>query len=240
MPYLDQGEFYSEFGSFDVRITVPANYVVAATGELQNKEEVEWLKKRSSFTWQPVKQKIKLKGGGIKTKVQASPESATQTKTLQYTQDRIHDFAWFADKTFIVNQDTCALPSGRIINVYTYYTPANKYIWEKSIQYVKDAVRYYSRMVGEYPYNVVSAVQGPKSFGGGMEYPTITVYRPGGSEKELDLTIAHEVGHNWFYGILASNERDHPWMDEGINTFYENKYRTSKVWIYSKPGADKI
>ncbi|HSU27528.1 MAG TPA: M1 family metallopeptidase, partial [Chitinophagaceae bacterium] len=228
MPYLDQGEFYSEFGSFEVSITVPRNYVVAATGELQNPTELNWMKSRSSFNWEPIKTKEKLKGGIIKTSTQLFPASDRESKTLVYKLDKIHDFAWFADKRFIVNFDTCKLASGKIINVYTYYTTANKKSWKRSIQFCKDAVRHYSALVGEYPYPVVSAVQGPQSFGGGMEYPTITVISPTNDEKELDGTIAHELGHNWFYGILASNERDHPWMDEGINTYYDHKYMRSK------------
>jgi Peptidase family M1 domain len=228
MPYLDQGEFYSEFGSFDVRITVPENYVVAATGELQNKDELEWLKKRSSFNWEPIKHKEKIRGGGVKTTIQLFPETAKQLKTLNYKQDNIHDFAWFADKRFIVNQDTCRLASGKVIDVFTYYTSSYKKNWNKSVQFSKDAIHHYSGLVGEYPYNMVSVVQGPKSFGGGMEYPTITVISPGQSVEELDNTIAHEIGHNWFYGILATNERDHPWMDEGINTYYDNKYNLLK------------
>ncbi|HWC52233.1 MAG TPA: M1 family metallopeptidase [Chitinophagaceae bacterium] len=229
MPYLDQGEFYSEFGNFDVSITIPKNYVVAATGELQNEGEKEWLKKRSSFSWTPKKEKLKTKGGVTKIVTQEFPPSAAETKTLRFTQNNIHDFAWFADKRFIVNEDTCRLSSGKIITAFTYFTPEEKKQWRKSIQYCKDAVRFYSNRVGEYPYNVVSAVQGPESFGGGMEYPTITIISPASTDKELDLTIAHEIGHNWFYGILASNERDHPWMDEGINSYYEHSY---SQWKY--------
>jgi hypothetical protein len=228
MPYLDQGEFYSEFGSFDVRITVPKNYVVAATGELQNADEKEWLEERKNFEWQSEKQKLKSKGGTIKTITRKFPASSNQTKTLQYKQDNIHDFAWFADKRFIVNTDTCRLPSGRVINVYSFYTPQETITWKNSIQYAKETLRFYSNEVGEYPYNVASVIQGPQSFGGGMEYPTITVISPMSSAKELDEVIAHELGHNWFYGILASNERDHPWMDEGINSFYEYKYMQRK------------
>ena len=227
MPYLDQGEFYSEFGNFDVSITVPENYVVAATGELQNQEEKEWLKKRSTFTWEPVKKRIK-KGSSVKTIIQKFPVSATGIKTLRFTQDRVHDFAWFADKRFIVNHDTCRLASGKVIDVFTYYTPQQKSTWQNSVQFAKDAIRHYSELVGEYPYNVVSAVQGPESFGGGMEYPTITVLSPSKKESEIDNTIAHEIGHNWFYGILASNERIHPWMDEGINSYYESLYTAKK------------
>ena len=228
MPYLDQGEFYSEFGSFNVSISVPQNYVVAATGELQNDDEKQWLKTRANFLWEPIKHKEKIKGGGYKTSVQLFPESSKQSKTLQFKQNNIHDFAWFADKRFIVNHDTCLLTSGKIIDVFSYYTPAEKEKWHNTVQFSKHAIHYYSDLVGEYPYSIVSVVQGPASFGGGMEYPTITVISPGEDLKTLDNTIAHEIGHNWFYGILAANERDHPWMDEGINTFYDEKYYVSK------------
>ena len=101
------------------------------------------------------------------------------------------------------------------------------------MQTAKDAIRTRSEWIGEYPYNVVSAVQGPESFGGGMEYPTITLISPQANEKLLEFTIAHEVGHNWFYGILGTNERQHPWMDEGINTFYDNRYTE---WKYGNEG----
>jgi len=228
MPYLDQGEFYSEFGSFDVRITLPKNYAVAATGILQNEDEKEWLSQRSSFEWEPVKQKIKSKSGNIKTVTKKFPPSSAETKTLQYKQDNVHDFAWFADKRFIVKTDTCQLSTGKIINVLSFYTPQEETFWKNSIQYSKDALRFYSSEVGEYAYDVASVVQGPQSFGGGMEYPTITVISPVASTKELDGVIAHELGHNCFYGILGSNERDHPWMDEGINTFYDYKYMQLK------------
>ena len=231
MPYLDQGEFYSEFGSFDVSITVPKNYVVAATGELQNAEEKEWLKTRASFSWEPIKGKEKTTGGQMKNTYQLFPESSNQSKTLQYKQNNIHDFAWFADKRFTVNYDTCKLVSGKVIDVFTYYYTHHKLVWDKSVHFSKDAVRHYSQLVGEYPYTIVQAVEGPKSFGGGMEYPTITVISSTNDGKELDNTIAHEIGHNWFYGILASNEREHPWMDEGINSFYDAKYNNAR---YSK------
>jgi Peptidase family M1 domain len=228
MPYLDQGEYYSEFGSFDVNITLPKNYVVAATGELQNEDEKEWIKARAKFDWEPIHQKEKTKGGIIKKTVQLYPESAKQSKTLQFKQNNIHDFAWFADKRFIVNHDTCQLASGRIIDVYAYYTPREKEIWQHTVRHSKEAIRHYSNFVGEYPYNIVSVVQGPASYGGGMEYPTITVISPDQNPGELDNTIAHEIGHNWFYGILATNERDYPWMDEGINSFYDEKYSVAK------------
>lgn len=228
MPYLDQGEFYSEFGSFDVRITVPENYVVAATGELQDAEEKKWLRSRASFNWVSEKKKIKTKSGSYRTVLQEYPTSSTRNKTLHFKQDRIHDFAWFADKRFIVDIDTCKLPGGRVIEVASYYTLLEKKQWSKSLSYAKDAVRARSAWIGDYPYNIVSVVQGPQGYGAGMEYPTITLIPPTGNDRMLDKTIEHEIGHNWFYGILASNERDHPWMDEGFNSYYENRYAKTK------------
>jgi len=237
IPYLDQGEFYSEFGSFDVSITLPKNYVVAATGDLQNEDEKNWLLTRSSFSWEPLKEKTKTKYGQTKITTQLFPTSSAELKTLKYIQNNVHDFAWFADKRFIVKQDTCKIASGKIINAYTFYTPLESESWKNSLQTVKDAIRTRSEWIGEYPYNVVSAVQGPPGVGGGMEYPTVTLISPGTNEKMLDFTIAHEVSHNWFYGIFGTNERQHPWMDEGINTFYDNRY---SKWKFGNNGELKF
>ncbi len=230
MPYLDLGEFYSEFGNYDVRITVPENYAVAATGELQNEEEKEWLKKRAAFDWEPVISKTTVKKGSyrqVKKTVQPYPASASATKTLQFIQQNVTDFAWFADKRFIVNQDTVQLASGRTVTAYSYYLPGKEGYWKNSPAYIKRAIRFRSAVMGEYPYNVVSAVEAKMGVEGGMEYPTITSISPAGSAEELENVIEHEVGHNWLQGILASNERDYPWMDEGMNTYYDNRYAAS-------------
>lgn len=222
MPYLDQGEFYSEYGNFEVNITVPKNYVVAATGELQNQEEKDWLETRSSFAGKY--SKTKIVGADPHIAAIEFPASSTEIKTIQFKQNNVHDFAWFADKRFVVKHDKMKLESGRAIDVYAYYYHADYKAWQNAVQSEKNAIAHYSGLVGEYPYNIVSVVEGPESFGGGMEYPTITVISPTADVHELELTIVHEVGHNWFYGILGSNERDHPWMDEGINSYYDQKY----------------
>lgn len=224
MPYLDQGEYYNDFGNYDVSITVPENYVVAATGELQNANEKEWLQARKSYFWEPVKKKVKSKGGSYKTVYENFPPSATEIKTLRFKQERVHDFAWFADKRFRVDMDTCILLSGKTIDLFNFYIGSVETIWANNIDKMKKALRHYSSHIGDYPYNTLSVVQGPKAINGGMEYPTITVISPMENEKDLDLTIAHETGHNWFQGAIATNERISPWMDEGINTFYERKY----------------
>lgn len=216
MPYLDQGEFYSEFGSFEVKITVPKSYVVAASGNLQNAEELAWLDSLAQNT---------------KTKVTAADSNAL--KTLHYTLNNAHDFAWFADKTFRVLKGEVILPnSGRKVTTWSFLTESvsknHPRLWDRSPEYLHDAILYYSKWIGDYPYDQVTAVEGALSAGGGMEYPTITII--GGASNPLDLEslIVHEVGHNWFYGILGTNEREHPWMDEGINSLYEMRYLYTK------------
>ncbi len=219
IPYLDQGEFYSEFGNFEVQITLPKNYVVAATGDLQEQKEKDWLKTRKIFFR---REEEKTKKKNIKT-FPSSVLSARETKTIHYVQNNVHDFAWFADKTFSLKTDTLQLPSGRIITVNVFYYSENEAIWKNSIAFTKQAILTKSKWLGEYPYNAVSVVEDEKG-NGGMEYPTITFLSSGSNEKILDFVINHEVGHNWFYGLLASNERLHPWMDEGMNTYYDKRY----------------
>ncbi len=220
MPYLDQGEFYAEFGNYEVQITLPDNYVVAATGDLQQASEIEWLKNKKPFSREP-KTKKQTQTGKKVVKENVAP-SSSKTKTLQYTQTNVHDFAWFADKTYTVKTDTLKLPSGKIIAANVFYYSENSKNWANSIAMIKRAILTKSQWLGEYPYNVVSVVDGGN--GGGMEYPTITLLDDGGSEKMLDFVINHEVGHNWFQAILGTNERTHPWMDEGMNTYYDNRY----------------
>ncbi|WP_125077743.1 M1 family metallopeptidase [Rufibacter latericius] len=205
MPYLDQGEFYSEFGSFDVRITLPANYTVGATGELQNREEQVRLDSLAQVT--AAKKEFNEDDLNF-------PPSATKTKTLHYRQDRIHDFAWFADKRFNVLKDQVTLPhSKRTVTTWLLFTNRQADQWLKRAHEINDVVYAYSLWLGDYPYSQATAVDAALSAGAGMEYPMVTVTEP--------EAIIHEVGHNWFYGILGSNEREHPWLDEGINSYYE-------------------
>ena len=219
IPYLDQGEFYAEFGDHEVQITLPENYLVAATGELQNESEVQWLKNKMPFFREP---KAKKHTGQKKSVDENNIASSKKTKTLLYKQNNVHDFAWFADKTYSIKTDTLILPSGKIITANVFYYSDHNEIWKNSIAMIKRAILTKSKWLGEYPYNVVSVVDG--GTGGGMEYPTITLLQSGGSEKALDFVINHEVGHNWFEAILATNERTHPWMDEGMNTYYDSRY----------------
>jgi hypothetical protein len=222
MPYLDQGEFYSEYGTFDVYITLPQNYVVGSTGDIVNGEkEIDWLNNKVKITENII--------DDIDYTDMAFPVSSDTTKTIHYHQEKVHDFAWFADKRYHVLKGELELPhSKRKVTTWAMFTNNESDLWKNSIEYLNDATYFYSLWNGDYPYNHVTAVDGALSAGGGMEYPNITVIGESYDDFGLETVIMHEVGHNWFYGILGSNERDHPWMDEGLNSMNENRYIETK------------
>jgi len=234
MPYLDLGEYYADFGSFEVNITLPENYVVGATGALQNTDERAKLLEKSVADRKELSLRSaagELADGFVN---EAFPPSAATTKTLTYRAENVHDFAWFADKRFKVLHDTLVVArpryaekvgmQSRTVDVWALFNETEAGRWIKATDYLKRATRFYSGQVGPYPYPQVTGVMSALSVGGGMEYPMITVIGRTPDAPALDEVLAHEVGHNWFQGILATNERDHPWMDEGINRFYEQRY----------------
>lgn len=228
MPYLGIGEFYSEYGTFDVSITLPKNYVVGATGDLQTESEFDFLDSLTLITEAKYKNK-RFSDTDEDENLSDFPKSDKELKTIRYTQTNVHDFAWFADKRFEVLQGEVELPhSKRKVTTWSMFVPTHAKIWEQSIEYINDATYWYSKWNGDYPYNQVTAVDGTISAGGGMEYPNVTVIGESGSKMELEVVIVHEVGHNWFYGQLGSNERVHAWMDEGMNTSNEIRYIENK------------
>ena len=225
MPYLDMGEFYSEFGSFDVSIDLPANYVVGASGQLMTESEKQFLNEnmaRTQVYLDSLNEAIEL--GEWKNKTEDAPTSSTERKTIRYVAENVHDFAWFADKEFKVVGDEVTLESGKKVETYVMFTEVEEDLWKDAITYVNRSVKFYSDKVGEYPWPHATAIQSALSAGAGMEYPMITVIGESGNAKSLDIVITHEVGHNWFYGILGTNERMHAWMDEGLNSYYEGRY----------------
>jgi len=214
MPYLDQGEFYSEFGDYIVQITFPENYIVASTGSLESEIEKNWI---SNIVNESETDRLKRTGQNGKQKTK-------KIKTITFSAKQVHDFAWFASEKYIVNHSIAKLKSGKAIDVYSYYYPSSGKIWHKSTSFASRAIQFFSDEIDEYPYPQISVVNGDLKAGGGMEYPMITLLSNVSDASGLDQIIAHELAHNWFYGILASNERRHPWMDEGFTSFYEQKY----------------
>jgi len=237
--YLDQGEFYSEFGSYDVSITLPANYVIGATGNLQNESEKAWMDALAAdSSW-----KVAMDTAGYQF-----PPSSKQTKTLRFTENRIHDFAWFADKRFHVLKGSVKLPeSGKEITTWILFTNKQIKLWKDAIPYVNKAVSSFSKWVGAYPYSSFTAVQSTLNAGIGMEYPGITVIGWVEDGFALDKVIAHELAHSWFYSALGSDERRYPFMDEGITSSFEMRYSaecypTKKLWelFFSNPKMGRL
>lgn len=209
-PYLNYGEYYSEFGSYTVDITLPANYIVMATGNIATPSEQEWLDSLCALP------------------IDAFPNKATTIassdayKTIRFEEDNIHDFAWFASKNWVVRKETFKLPENKnLIAAYSAYFKDDDASFKNSVHYLKATVLGYSSRIGPYPYKTVKSVAGPIAAGGGMEYPTITIIDAFKSENTVKQVIVHEVGHNWFYGIFGTNERRYPFMDESINSFFE-------------------
>lgn len=216
IPYLDQGEFYSEYGSFNVKISVPSNYVVGATGKLQNAEEVSWLDNLAADTaWMRIPYYYD----------EPFPPSSTKMKTLIYIEDNIHDFAWFADKRFHVLKGHVKLPeSGREVTTMSMFTNKEAFLWKNSISYLNSALWYFSKWNGDYPYGSFTAVQSTLNSGDGMEYPELTVISATGDSYLLDEVLAHELCHSWFYSAIGSDERRYPFMDESITAANESRY----------------
>lgn len=233
--YLDYGEFYGEFSSFDVTLTFPASFTIDATGMLQDnpseQARIDSLISRyqtyKALTTDGDRQAFILQ---FKQDVLKAKE-AGGTKSLRYVASMVPDFAWFAGEDFLV--DSARTSTG--VLSYALIQPANADSWRHAARFASEAVDHYSRMVGPYPYPKASVVDGALDAGGGMEYPMITVISSGNPEglNLLDQVITHEVGHNWFQSILGSNERAHAWMDEGINSYYEGRTMDAKY------GADR-
>lgn len=234
MPYLDQGEFYSEFGRYDVSITLPANYIVGATGNLQDDEEKKWLDMLSSeFSLM----RMHDYGGGD------LPLSSAQLKTLHYSEENIHDFAWFADKRFHVLKGKVKLPeSGREVVTWAMFTDQEALYWINAIPYLNKAIERFSEWIGDYPYDNFTAVQSALNAGAGMEYPGLTVIGLAKDPWRLEEVIIHEICHSWFYSAIGSDERAFPFMDESIASAYqsrymEERYPEKKLWevVFGNP-----
>jgi aminopeptidase N len=186
---------------------------------LQTKDELDAYKKIGA------KNTINREG-----KAEQYKATKSGTKTLSWYAEKVPDFAWFADKDFIIQYDTARVTADKTVDAFTYYHNNKNTIWKNSIDYVKDGARKYSDWIGEYGYPVVQAVEGPSNnSSGGMEYPMVTlITSPDADVEKLDGVIVHEVGHNWFMAMLGSNERMHTWMDEGLNTYFQFRYEAEK------------
>lgn len=219
MPYLNRGEFYSEFGDFEVELTVPSNYIVAASGELLTESEKALLQELDRKTREQLENWSNNQGNTA-----YNLPTASSRKTVKYALKNAHDFAWFTSKYYQVLLDTVMLSSGKRVATSAFFSPQRNDLWKDCLTYSESGLNFLSNVIGDYPYESFAVVDGRISAGGGMEYPGITILNTPSSASDLERVLVHELGHNWFYGALASNEREHPWMDEGLNSYYEYRY----------------
>ncbi len=191
--YHGNSEFYSDFGIYSVQIHVPEAYTVAATG----------------FQTKPIAVKDGL-------------------KSYQFYADDVHDFAWSASPNFVYAEDAYSDKGIPGVRIKLYLDPAHEGLKDRYMHAAKSALSSYARWYGEYPYSTLSIVVPPKGANGagGMEYPTlITAFS---AEKEnpgydLERTVVHEIGHQYWYGMVASNEFEEAWLDEGFTSYAEDK-----------------
>jgi hypothetical protein len=212
LPYLGQGEFYLEYGDFDVAITVPAAWLVAATGKLQNPDEVLTAAQRERLA--------RARQGGDVVQVVTEAELADPasfrprtegTLTWRFRAESARDFSWAASPELL--WDATAWQN---VLTMAFYRPTAPESWREAAAMTRHSIGYYSELLTPYPYPVASAVEGPVY---GMEYPMIVFVGPVPDREGLFDVIDHEWGHMWFPMVVGSDERRYAWMDEGVVSF---------------------
>ncbi len=231
--FLGSGEFTLELGDYLVRITVPADHIVASTGVLQNVGEVLTAEQQSRLTEARTAARPKF----IVTPEEAldnQKEKSTEERTWVYHAQNVRDFAWASSRKFIWDAQGHDV-EGNSVMAMSYYPNEGEPLWSKySTHSIIHTLNVYSRYTFAYPYPIAISVNGPV---GGMEYPMICFNGPrpqedgtysAGTKYGLISVIIHEVGHNYFPMIVNSDERQWTWMDEGINTFLQ--YLAEQEW----------
>lgn len=217
MPYLGAGEFYLEFGDVEFNITAPADLIIVGSGELLNPQECytpEQIKR-----WDAAKasdKTITIRSDNEVSNPSSRPKQTSLTWKFKITNTR--DVAWAASKAFVIDAAKINLPGGKKSLAISAYPVESikKNGWQRSTEFVKASIEYYSEKWLEYPYPAAVNVAG---IVGGMEYPGIVFCSYTSSGAGLWGVTDHEFGHTWFPMIVGSNERKYAWMDEGFNTF---------------------
>ena len=246
LPYLGN-EFYLEYGTFDYDVTVPADMVVAGSGELTNPKAVLTPEQQARFA--------KAKASDATVTIR-SPDDvaatlahpASGTKTWRFHMDHTRDVAFSASKTFVWDAARINLPEGKSSLAMSFYPRESVGTdkWGRSTEYMKDAVERFSKRWYPYEWPAAINIAGPAT---GMEYPGIVFDGVDDAGKQLFWISAHEIGHSWFPMIVGFDERRHAWMDEGFNTFidvYESddfnhgEYGPKRDGEYSPKGGNPV
>jgi len=227
-PYIGGGEFYLEYGKFDVNLTVPFDYIVAATGTLRNPDDVLTPAQRERLAQAKTSATpIAIVGDEVGTG--ATRPETVGTQVWRFSADSVRDFAFAAAPNF--RWDASGYDG---ILIHTFYR-ATATRWPEANKMAREAVKYFSEQWMKYPYPQMSSVEGPIE---GMEYPMITFDPAGPSREELQWVVAHEIGHQWAPMVVGVNERLFPWMDEGFNTFID--LANTAAYFAGTPYGDSI
>lgn len=224
-PYLGAGEFYLEYGDFEYKVTVPYDHIVVGSGELMNEKDVlsKELQNRMSKASKSDKTVMLISENEVGNTNLTRPKQNGKV-TWHFTMENSRDVAFASSKAFIWDAAKINLPDGKTAMAQSAYPKESNggNAWERSTEYTKASIEYYSNKWFAYPYPVAVNIAADI---GGMEYPGLAFcgYRSKG--RSLWGVTDHEFGHIWFPMIVGSNERSHAWMDEGFNTFI-NFYST--------------
>ena len=217
-PYTGPGEFYLEYGNFDLSITAASNIFVVGSGELMNPKEVYTTEQLNRWNEAAASDKTIL----IRTAEEVEKENTNtilkKERTWHFKINNARDVAWAASSSFIIDAAKINLPDGKksmAISAYPVESNGDT-AWGRSTEYVKKSVEYNSAKWYTYPYPAATCVAGNV---GGMEYPGIVFCGFRAKTAGLMHVNDHEFGHTWFPMIVGSNERLYGWMDEGFNTF---------------------
>jgi len=218
IPYTGPGEFYLEYGDFDLKITAPAKDIVVASGQLMNPQEVytpEQLKRWAEA--ENSEKTVMIRTADEVNDPKSRPAGKTEL-TWHFEIKNARDASWGASAAFIVDAAKMDLPSGKkamAISAYPVESDGND-AYGRSTEYVKKSIEFNSAKWFEFPYPNATVVAG---ITGGMEYPGIVFCGYKAKKASLWSVNDHEFGHTWFPMIVGSNERLYGWMDEGFNTF---------------------
>ncbi len=191
--YHRSTEYFADFGVFDVSLTAPGGFVVGATGKRMSQQE-----------------------------------NVDGSVTYRYFQEDVHDFAWTASPRFLERREVFTDPILPEVEITLLLLPEHEHLEERYFTATGHALRYYGRWFGAYPYPHITVVDPAyRSSSGGMEYPTFLTggthfWAPANVLRPEGVTI-HEVGHQWWYGMSASNEFEESWLDEGLNSWSESR-----------------
>ena len=211
LPYIGAGEFYLEYGDYDVTLTVPAGFIVAATGTAMNPAAV----------WTPAQRarlaRARTSADAVQIITRAEAEAnltraGRGTKAWRFTARNVRDFAWAASPAF--RWDASAWKG---ILIQTFYRPTAG-PWEEANKMAWFTIKHFSETWGMYPWPQATSVEGLIE---GMEYPMITFVPSIEKRDDQFWVLTHELGHEWFPMMVGSDERRYPWMDEGFNTFID-------------------